>query len=224
VRQVALAVLDLALPASCAGCGREGAAFCPDCARALDARHGLPGGTLLGLPSEVPPPLLQLEWCAPFQGPVRAAIHGLKYSGEQRLAAPLGEALARRWAEAGVGGDLLVPVPVHRERARERGYDQAVLLARAAARSLGLPMAVALERRRATVAQYHLDRAHRAGNVEGAFALATRPEAFPRPVAGSWPVLVDDVVTTGATLAACASVLLREGAIGVSAITVARER
>jgi ComF family protein len=114
----------------------------------------------------------------------------------------------------------VVPVPVHAERARERGYDQAVLLAGHAATRLGLPAAALLERRRATVAQFHLDRARRADNVAGAFAL--RPGSA--GVAGRWIVLIDDVVTTGATLAACAEVLMESGAVGVSAMTVARER
>ena len=113
-------------------------------------------------------------------------------------------------------------MPVHPERARQRGYDQARLLAHAAADGLGLPSAPVLERRRATVAQYHLDRGRRAGNVAAAFGLASG--LAPRALRGRWVVLVDDVVTTGATLAACAGPLLDAGAVGVSAVTVARER
>jgi ComF family protein len=220
-------ILDLALPARCPGCGREGRPICERCAPALDARLELAAGTPIGLPSEVPAPLLQLEWCAPFSGLVRRALHELKYGGETRLALPLGEAIARRWRRVGVGGDVLVPVPVHAERARRRGYDQAELIARAAARSLAMPCAPILERNRATIAQFDLDRRARATNVHGAFRLrappATHP-ATPTPPAGRWIVLIDDVVTTGATLSACAAPLLEAGAVGVSAITVARER
>ncbi|HEX5823641.1 MAG TPA: hypothetical protein VFY18_04190 [Candidatus Limnocylindrales bacterium] len=225
-------VLDLAFPARCPGCGREGAPICSACAPALDARLDLAAGVAIGLPSDVPAPLLQLEWCTPFIGLVRRALHELKYGGETRLALPLGEAIARRWLRAGVGGDALVPVPVHAERARRRGYDQAELIARAAALALGLPCAPILERARATAAQFDLDRTSRASNVRGAFRL--RPRTGPggaagagaaaRPLAGRWIVLVDDVVTTGATLSACAEPLLAAGAIGVSAVTVARER
>jgi ComF family protein len=152
---------------------------------------------------------------------VRSALHALKYAGERRLADPLGAAVAARWHEAGAGGDLLVPVPVHDQRRRERGYDQAELIALAAGQALRLPVANAVIREQATLAQYRLDRRHRADNVRDAFAV--RREAR-TTVEGRWVVLVDDVVTTGATLGAVAAVLLRSGAMAVSAVTVARER
>jgi ComF family protein len=212
--------LDLALPATCVGCGREGVAVCPTCEPSLDARLTVRPGLPIGLPSDVPAPLLQLEWCSPFIGTARRALHELKYTGERRLAVPLGAAIARRWQRAGAGGDVVVHVPVHQDRARRRGYDQAELLARVAADGLGLPCHPLLERSRATIAQFDLDRETRATNVHGAFAVR---RDTPPPI-GRWVILVDDVVTTGATLAACASALLQAGAIGVSAITVARER
>ncbi len=222
IGQVAARALDLAFPASCAGCGREGNPICAVCLPALDARLGLPPGVPLGLPADLPDGLLQVEWCAPFSGVVRDALHQLKYSGERRLAGPLGDAIARRWSRAGAGGDLLVPVPVHRDRAAQRGYDQAVLLARASSRTLGLPVIDAIERWVATIAQFQLDRRARATNVERAF----RPRSTDAldGVRGRWVVLVDDVMTTGATLSACATVLLEGGAMAVSAVTVARER
>jgi ComF family protein len=218
------AALDLAFPAVCSGCGREGAALCASCRPALDARLGLPGGTPIGLAADLPPPLLQLEWCAPFAGPVRTALHDLKYSGERRLAEPLGEAVARRWARVGIGADLVVPVPVHAERERQRGYDQAALIAAVTGERLGLPVNRVLERERATVAQFELGRDERAANVARAFRLRRPKRATPSAVAGRWILLVDDVVTTGATLAACAVALELEGALAVSAVTVARER
>jgi ComF family protein len=221
--------LDVAFPARCAGCGREGQPICDACLPALDARLDQPPGVPIGLPADLPAPLLQLEWAAAYGGTVRRALHELKYAGERRLAVPLGGALARRWARAAAGGDVLVPVPVHANRLRQRGYDQAHLLAAVAAGLLGLPLAPVLERSRSTIAQFDLDRRARAGNVAGAFGLRALPPssarlAGPHPLAGRWVVLVDDVVTTGATLAACAEPLLAAGALGVSAVAVARER
>ena len=224
LRRLTGAALDLAFPAACSGCGREGPPLCTTCRPALDARLDLPGGTPIGLPAELPAPLLQLEWCAPFGGPVRAALHDLKYAGERRLAEPLGAAMARRWARVGTGARLVVPVPVHAERERRRGYDQAALIAAVAAERLDMPMARALERGRATVAQFELGRDERAANVAGAFRLRGLGRGARDAVAGHWILLVDDVVTTGATLAACAVALERAGALAVSAMAVARER
>lgn len=216
---VAGRALDFALPAQCAGCRREGAALCRDCLPALDVRLAAEPGVPIGLPAEIPPPLLQLEWCAPFTGVTRRAVHALKYDGERRLAPPMGAALARRWARAGAGGDALVPVPASPDRVRDRGYDQAALIAGEAAWRLRVPMLRAVERTRATTAQFDLDRAARASNLRAAFGVVDGVS-----LAGRWLVLVDDVVTTGATLAACATALLDAGALGVSAVAVARER
>jgi ComF family protein len=222
-RTVVDRVLDAAFPGRCVGCRQEGAALCASCASGLDARLGLPAGVPIGLPGDIPAPLLQLEWCTGFRGVVRDALHQLKYAGEQRLAEPLGAAIARRWARVGVGAELVVNVPVHADRGRARGYDQAELIARAAARGLSLPFVPCLERRRATTAQFDLDRTTRATNVAGAFAVRVRRADDPSP-AGRWILLIDDVTTTGATLASCAEALLAAGAAAVSAITVARER
>jgi ComF family protein len=213
-------LLDLALPARCPGCGREGDPICRGCRPSLEVRLERPAGAPIGLPAQLPAPLVQLEWAAPFAGTV---LHALKYSGEHRLAEPLGEAAARRWWRAGAGGDLVVPVPVHAERARERGYDQAALLAEVIGDRLGLPTATILDRHRRTVAQFDLDRAHRGANVSGAFRLRSG-RTTAASVHGRWIIVVDDVTTTGATLAACAETLMVAGALAVSGLTVARER
>lgn len=215
------ALLDLLLPPTCPGCGREGTHLCRSCARPLRRRLGEPPGTPLGLRTRLPAGLTQLEWLAPYTGTTRAALHALKYDGVRSLADPLGILLALRWARAGRGGDLLVPVPLHAHRLHRRGYDQAELLASAAGRRLALPMLPALRRGEATAAQHALGRGARATNVSHAFAVA--PSAT-LTIDGAWIVLVDDIMTTGATLAACAAALLMHGAREVSALVVARER
>jgi ComF family protein len=219
VGHVASRLLDLVLPPTCAGCGREGSVLCPGCEAELDARRGIPPGVAVGLPSEVPLPLVAHEWCVPYAGLGRSVIHALKYGGVRRLAVPLGGALARRWASCGGLGDVLVPVPVHRDRLRERGFDQAHLIAREAGRIATAPVARTLVRARRTARQAELDRSGRAGNVAGAFAVVA-----PEVVDGRWVVLVDDVMTTGATLREAALALHAAGAVAVSALTVARER
>ena len=216
-----LLLLDLLLPPHCAGCGREGAVLCADCAKPLRRRLGEPAGVPIGLPALMPSGLVQLEWCAMFSGSVREAIHALKYRGERRLTGPLAVAMAERWLRAGVGSDLVTWVPVHETRRRERGFDQAEELARSLAGSLRLPVAACLERHQRTAAQHALDRQQRAASTAGVFQVRARARAT---VAGHWVLLVDDVLTTGATLAGCAAVLNAAGATAVSAITLARDR
>jgi ComF family protein len=187
----------------------------------MSRRLAEPAGVPFGLPSPAPAGIVQLEWCAAFNGPARASIHALKYDGERRLVAPLAALMAERWRRAGVGGDLFVPVPVHAARRRERGFDQAELLARGVSQRLGRPMRYALQRASRTMAQHQLGRRARQSNVGGAFVVAPR---HADDVRGRWIVLIDDVMTTGATLAGCARALYEAGAFAVSALTLARER
>jgi ComF family protein len=215
------ALLDLLLPPVCPGCGREGAPICQACLGPLRRRLLEPAGAPVGLPFDLPAGLVQLEWCSAFSGPARAALHALKYDGERRLAPILGGLLAERWRQAGVRADLVGFVPVHEARRRERGFDQAELIARAAARALSLSCLPLLRRRSSTSAQHALGRGARAANVGGVFEVPSAAEAAVR---GRWILLVDDVVTTGATLAACATALLDAGAEAVAGLTVARER
>ncbi|MFN8622017.1 MAG: phosphoribosyltransferase family protein [Chloroflexota bacterium] len=214
-------LLDLLLPPTCPGCGREGDVLCPGCRAWLDRRRDEPPGVPLGLAAPLPAHLDQVEWCAAFSGPVRAAIHAHKYRGERRLAVPLGSALAERWGRAGAGGDLVCHVPVHASRLKDRGFDQARDLADVAGRRLGLRALPVLERAERTRAMHALGRAERARNVGHAFRV--RP-GMERAVAGRHVVLVDDVLTTGATASGCAAALLAAGAARVAVLAVARER
>jgi ComF family protein len=113
---------------------------------------------------------------------------------------------------------VLTPVPLHPSRLRQRGFNQSLLLAREVGRTQSIPVVEALIRTRRTNSQVRLGAAERAGNVAG--ALAVLPGQM---VTGRSFLLVDDVITTGATLGACASALLDAGASSVSALTVARE-
>jgi ComF family protein len=149
----------------------------------------------------------------PYEGSLRAIVHALKYDGRRQLARPLGERLAETGDSVLEGADLIVAVPLHRSRRRARGFNQAAEIAR----HLGPPVTPALRRLRATPSQTDLPAARRHANVRGAFALARGAS-----VAGATVVLVDDVSTTGATLEACARVLLDAGAREVRALTAAR--
>ncbi len=214
-------LLDLLLPPRCPGCGVEGDVICGRCRLPLQRRLDEPPGVPLGMPVAMPRGILQLEWCAMYSGPIRAALHDFKYRGERRLGEPLGDALADRWRRAGRGAELITWVPVHPSRRRERGFDQAEELAQVTASRLGMPVRGCLERRQRTLAQHSLGLQERAENTTSAFVAVEDAADFIR---GRWLLLVDDIMTTGATLAGCASALAAAGAAGVSAITLARDR
>jgi ComF family protein len=214
-------LLDVLLPPACPGCGSEGQIICGPCRKSLVRRQDEPAGVPIGLPSRQPAGIVQLEWCAAYNGPARACLHALKYDGERRLVEPLAEIMAARWMRAGIGGDVLVPVPVHAARRRQRGFDQAELLALGIGRKLALPVVGAVARASKTTAQHALGKTARATNVGHAFA--AHP-VLGASIRGKWVVLVDDLITTGATVAGCASVLYDSGAAAVSALALARER
>lgn len=153
-----------------------------------------------------------------FEGPVREAVHRLKYRGQRALAEPLGGLMADWWERRGAEVDLIVPVPLHPKRLRERGYNQAALLAKVMARHVGRPLADdgVLVRVRHTRSQMELGEAQRRRNVIGAF------RADEVGVRGRRVLLVDDVCTTGATLEACTDALRAAGAVEVRAFTLAR--
>jgi ComF family protein len=199
----------------------EGKPLCQSCRRYLERRLDEPAAMPIGLPSAVPWGIVQLEWCAAFNGPARSAIHALKYDGERRLVGPIADLMADRWKRVAIGGDALVAVPVHAQRRRERGFDQAELIGRALAERLHVPFWPALRRATRTRAQHQLGSRARQSNVATAFAVAS---PYVAEVNGRWIVVVDDVTTTGATLAACAATLYEAGAFAISAVTFARER
>lgn len=155
-----------------------------------------------------------------FAGPLREALHAFKYGGGHGLANELGALVAGLVAAdlgTGMPLDAIVPVPLHRDRLRERGYDQGLLLGERIAGSCGLPLLPALHRIRRTDPQVALDRAARADNLRGAFV------GIAGSLRGLRVGLVDDVVTTGATLRSAATAVRACGARSVRAYVVASD-
>jgi predicted amidophosphoribosyltransferase len=169
-----------------------------------------------------------------FEGPLRQIVHALKYDDRRSVAIGLGALMKRSGAPVLDGASCVIPVPLHRNRRRARGFNQAALIAK----HLGLPLLDALVRVRDTPSQAGLPSARRHANVRGAFALARAArgrqwtvvrrlglppaDQMEMSIAGRCVVLVDDVSTTGATLDACARVLKEAGASEVRALIAAR--
>jgi ComF family protein len=156
-----------------------------------------------------------------YDGPMREILHGFKYGGQRSLAGPLAALVVRAGRDVLAGADAVVPVPLHPLRRIERGFNQADDLARCLRR----PVWRVLRRVRLGPPQASLPAARRHANVSTAFGLTPvwlAPSRWRRALAGTSVVLVDDVMTTGATLDACSRVLLAAGVRRVGALTVAR--
>ena len=226
------AAFDRLLPSLCLHCEapleRARPALCPACHGTLAplpavscARCGLPaartaadGGDLAGCPRcRDWPPSLSAVAATRHGGAAAAVIHTLKYRGWRHLAEVCAELMAQALAGRGIAPDLYVPVPLHPARRRARGFNQAELLAAALARSGGRPLAHAIERVRATPPQVGARLTERRANMRGAFGAIQRL----RP--DETVALVDDVATSGATLAAGAEALERAGARRVVGVT-----
>ncbi len=225
-RGAGLGLVDTVYPKRCAGCDTRGGWVCPLCFDDLPlfappwcARCGIPERFGSCQCADLPPAIGTCRAVGPYAGWLRAAIIALKYEDEPARAAHLGDLLAPVLEP--FGRDIAIgAVPLHVQRERERGYNQSFLVAQQAARSLALPLLPLLRRTRATTRQVGLDAAGRRANVVGAF------EADVREVgcgAVGHVVLIDDVMTTGATLEACAAALLTSGVGGVDVVTLARD-
>ena len=223
VRHVGMSLLDIVYPRRCPSCRQRGAWVCAECLAGTDLfQEPMCGGC--GVPlalfacrcADMASGLAQVRSGGPFSGWLREAILSFKYHDEWARAEHLGHELARVVATMS-SVDALVPVPLHRSRLRSRGYNQSALLAQVAGDLHGLPVLEAISRTRPTAQQTTLSATDRATNVAGAFALA--PGFDP---AGRSLLVIDDVVTTGSTLNACAELLAEHGAAVVRAATLAR--
>lgn len=230
------AALDVVLPPLCMACRTPVDArglLCPECWGGVDfiaapycETCGSPfpydegEGAICARCAASPPHFERARAAMRYDTVARRIVAGFKYADRLHLVPALAAWLARSGDVLLAEADLLVPVPLHRRRLFARRFNQSAVLALALSRRSGVPAAVgALVRHRATPSQTGLNRAQRARNVGGAFRV---PEKERTTVADSRIVLVDDVLTTGATADACARTLLRAGARRVDVLTLAR--
>jgi ComF family protein len=225
--------LDILFPIRCAGCQRSGHILCPACASRISPLSP-PFCQGCGVPLPLhgiyaicrncqyhPLRLNGLRAVSLYQEPLRSYIHALKYDGNTRLAEPLGHLLAQAYISYNLQADIIIPVPLHSERQKQRGYNHAYLLAMVCAAQVGVPLRNdILIRHRATLAQVGLKAVERQQNVAGAF-LCTPPFAT-GALLGHRILLIDDVSTSAATLEACAAPLFGAGASAVWGLVLAR--
>ncbi|MBN1439576.1 MAG: ComF family protein [Anaerolineales bacterium] len=215
-------LLDLFFPPQCVYCRSLGPRICAACAAGIDwiDSRRCPW---CGLPEPIPPThrcidrtrLDFVRSAAAFSGPLRKALHALKYDADRSLAAELVKLAYPHWSPPSWEFDLILPVPLGKRRQIQRGYNQSLLLAGAIARRSVIPLGEKnLVRVRETQSQVGLSLGERRENVAEAFRAAE--------VAGRRILLVDDVCTTGATLDSCAAALRKAGAAAVAALTLAR--
>ena len=190
----------------------------PLCGKCGKPRHGQSKGTLCRDCQEDYHAFVQARSCGHYEGVLKQLIHEFKYYGKQELAKVLGGMMfdllkALPWPSF----DYIVPLPLHPRRQRERGYNQAYLLARVVASQSGIPIYPVLIRVKATEHQTLLDKTLRKQNLKGAFKVVNGDKIRDKTL-----LLIDDVYTTGATSGECSKNLLEAGARAVYVLTCAR--
>jgi ComF family protein len=227
--------LDAALPTLCPSCREpvDGSGLCASCWSKLSLiappycpRLGIPfaydpGPGVVSMQAIADPPAYHRARAAVrYDDIARALVHALKYGDRLDLAPPMGRWMARAGRDVLEGADALVPVPLHWRRLWTRRFNQSALLAQNISRETGVAVGETLLKRvKATAQQVGLSQAKRAENVQGAFRV---PDDNRAAVAGRRLVLIDDVLTSGATSDACARALLRAGAQSVDLLVFAR--
>lgn len=209
------ALLDLLFPPKCIFCHRlliqDEESICPACAASLPIMEK----------AEREQHLRGISLCTSafrYEGDVRSSLHRYKFGGCAFYAEKYAQIMAKLFDAEELSCDVISYVPLSRQRRRKRGYDQAQLLAEQLSRLTGIPCVCTLQKLRNTAAQSGTkDKARRYANIHGAYR-ADHTEVF----SGREILLVDDIVTTGATLEECAAVLLASGAKAVKAATAAR--
>ncbi len=225
-RGLADSLLNFVFPPVCGACKKAGSLICEDCQNQLQwvqaplcDRCGRPVSRPTDSCSvcrERPLPLQQIRAAVLFAHPVSKLIHNLKYNGAFALAKPLAQLMADAWSTWHMPVDLVLPIPLHADRQRERGYNQAALLTRDFCQQAALAyVEEGLQRTRFTTPQVGLTAVERLKNVQDAFATKV-------DVVGKHVLLIDDVCTTGATMAAAANALFAAGANTVSGYCLAR--
>jgi ComF family protein len=235
VRAIFRVAVDVGLPQLCASCrepvGSDG--LCPACWSKLSfiappycERLGIPfaydpGPGVLSMEAIADPPAYRRARAAVrFDDVARTLVHALKYGDRLDLAPMMGRWMATAGRSLTAEADAIIPVPLHWRRYWARRFNQSALLAEAIAKASQVPLVLgALKRVKATPQQVGLSQSARALNVQGAFRVSPSGKAA---VAGRRLILVDDVITTGATGDACARALLRAGAAEVNVLTFAR--
>lgn len=220
--------LDFLFPQKCVGCAREGAYLCHSCRKSLTRitpplcpRCGIPqaSGTLCPHCVSWKAEIDGIRSPFRFDGVVRQAVHELKYRNLRAIAVPLAHLLNDYLFTNPVPGEVLVPVPLHPKRLKERGYNQSGLLARELSKLTRLPVASdCLVRQRHTTAQARTSTLEqRQSNVTNAFTCSSNR------LRDKQVILIDDVSTSGATLNACAAALKASGAKSVWGLVLAKE-
>ena len=234
-RHTARLALDIALPTLCVSCREpvDGEGVCASCWSKLSfiappycPRLGIPfvydpGPDLLSMEAIAnPPAYARARAAVRYDDVARTLVHALKYQDRTDLAPAMGRWMARAGRELLADADALIPVPLHWRRSWGRRYNQSGALARAIERQSGVKLAPeALRRVRPTQQQIGLSRSQRATNVQGAFKVAGHRQS---EIAGRRVILIDDVLTSGATADACARALLRAKAAAVDVLVFAR--